>query len=185
MLVSSAWIVALAITSAGSMQSSSANGQQAVAAENQAKGSEIKPDWVLAIILQSRSTNTRGYKVVIHKDGSAVAEIDGITIGLHTEPARSQIFPAGTVDTQTLLGLFAEIGDVSKIPTGGCAKSVSFGTRTQITYAGKTSGDLQCIRHTASDGDQAPLQASEDLSKFVQTALGQLKINDRRISANR
>ena len=83
-----------------------------------------------------------------------------------------------------MLRLLTEIGDVSKIPTGGCAKSVSFGTRTQITYAGKTSGDLQCIRQQASDGDQAPLRAYEDLGRFVQTTLGQLKINDRRIRAN-
>jgi hypothetical protein len=139
----------------------------------------------LATIVKSRSTNTRGYELVIHNDGSVTAEISGATVALRSDPPRSQQFPPGTIDTKTLGRLLAEIGDVSKIPTGGCAKSVSFGTRTQITYAGKTSGDLQCIRHTASDGDQAPLQASEDLSKFVQTALGQLKINDRRISANR
>src|SRR5580658_5113575 len=78
----------------------------------------------------------------------------------------------------------AEIGDVSKIPTGGCAKSASFGTHTQITYGSKTSGDLQCIRQQAPDGDHAPLQASEDLGRFVQKTLGQLKINDRRIGSN-
>ena len=32
---------------------------------------------ILATITQSRSTNTRGYKVVIHDDGSATAEISG------------------------------------------------------------------------------------------------------------
>jgi hypothetical protein len=77
--------------------------------------------------------------------------------------------------------LLTEIGDVSRIPTGSCAKSVSFGTRTQINYAAKTSGDLQCIRQRASGVDQAPLQASEALRAFVQKTLGQLKINDSRI----
>jgi hypothetical protein len=48
-------------------------------------------------------------------------------------------------------------------------------------YAGKTSGDLQCIRQQASGGDQALLQASEDLGRLVQTTLSQLKITDRRI----
>jgi hypothetical protein len=81
--------------------------------------------------------------------------------------------------------LLAEIGDVGKIPTGGCAKSASFGTRTQITYAGKTSGDLQCVRQQATGGDEAPLQASKELSKLVQTTLSQLKVNDRRISSTR
>ena len=140
---------------------------------------------ILAVITQSRSTNTRGYEVVIHNDGSATAEIGGANFGLRTEPSRSQQFPPGTIDTKTLRRLLIEIGDVSRIPTGGCAKSASFGTRTQITYASKTSGDLQCIRQQASDVDQAPLQVSEDLGRFVQTTLGQLKINDRRVGSNK
>jgi hypothetical protein len=136
---------------------------------------------ILAVITQSRSTNTRGYKVVIHNDGSATAEIGGASFAGRTEPPRSQQFPPGTIDTKTLRRLLTEIGDVSTIPTGGCAKSVSFGTRTEITYAGKISGDLQCIRPQPSEGNQAPLQSAEDLGRFVQTTLGQLKIDDRRI----
>jgi hypothetical protein len=178
-----------ALVVAGLLQGSCAAAPQTTTPEGQstAVGQEMKQgvEGNLATIVKSRSTNTRGYELVIHNDGSVTAEISGATVALRSDPPRSQQFPPGTIDTKTLGRLLAEIGDVSKIPTGGCAKSVSFGTRTQITYAGKTSGDLQCIRHTASDGDQAPLQASEDLSKFVQTALGQLKINDRRISANR
>jgi hypothetical protein len=139
---------------------------------------------ILAFITQSGSTNSRGYKVVIHNDGSATVAIGGTGFALRTEPSRSQQFPPGTIDTDTLRRLLTQIGDVSRIPTGSCAKSVSFGTRTQITYASKTSGDLQCIRQQVSDGDHAPLQASEDLGRFVQTTLGQLKINDRRIGSN-
>ena len=138
----------------------------------------------LATIIQSRSTNTRGYKVVIHSDGSATAEISGASSIRKSEPARSQEFPPATIDTRTLRLLLKEIGDVSRIPTGSCPKSVSFGTRTQIAYAGKTSGDLQCIRQPASGGDEALLRASEALSKFVRTTLSQLKINARGISSN-
>src|SRR4029077_17462459 len=130
-------------------------------------------------------TNTRGYKVVIHNDGSTTAEIGAANYGFRTEPARSHPFLPGTIDTITLRRLLTEIGDVSKIPTGSCAKSASFGTRTQIIYASKTSGDLQCIRPKQSDVDQAPLKASQDLGRFVQTTLGQLKINDGRIGSNR
>jgi hypothetical protein len=177
----------LALAFAGLLQSSSAAAQQAITPENQATataGQEMKPgvEGNLATIIRSRSTNTRGYKVAIHNDGSATAEISGASLAVRLEPPRSQRFPPGTIDTKTLRRLLTQIGDVSRIPTGGCAKSVSFGTRTQIAYAGKTSGDLQCIRQQASGGDQAPLQASEDLSRFVQTALDQLKINDRRVS---
>lgn len=138
----------------------------------------------LATITQSRSTNTLGYRIVIHDDGSAVAEIGGTTSALRTEPSRSQQFPPGAIDTKTLRRLLTEIGDVSMIPTGGCAKSASFGTRTQITYGSKTSGDLQCIRQQTAAGDHAALEACEDLGKFVQKTLGQLKINDRRTASN-
>jgi hypothetical protein len=170
-----------ALAVAGLLQSSFAAAPQAVTPNGQATataGQEMKQDAEenLATLVQSRSTNTRAYKVVVHNDGSATAEISGASDAFRIEPPRSQQFPPGTIDTKTLRRLLAEIGDVSRIPTGGCAKSVSFGTRTQITYAGKTSGDLQCIRQQASDGDQAPLQASEDLRRFVRTTLSKLKI---------
>jgi hypothetical protein len=48
---------------------------------------------ILAIITQSRSTNGRGYKVVIQNDGSATAEIGGTSFALRAEPSRSQQFP--------------------------------------------------------------------------------------------
>ncbi len=178
----------LALALAGLLQNSPAAAQQAITSESQATataGQKTKQgaEGNLAAIIQSRSTNTRGYKVVIHNDGSATAEISGAGFALHMEPPRSQQFPPGTIDTKTLRRLLTEIGDVSRIPTGSCAKSVSFGTRTQITYAGKTSGDLQCIGRQASGADQGSLQASKDLGRFVQTTLGQLKINDRGIGS--
>jgi hypothetical protein len=173
----------LLLALAGLLPTSPANAQRAIAPEGQASnqtstrataGQEMKQgvEEDLATIVQSRSTNSRGYKVVIHNDGSATAEIDAFRMG----PPRSQEFPPGTIDTKTLRRLLIEVGDVSRIPIGNCAKSVSFGTRTQIAYAGKTSGDLQCLRPQASEGDQTPRQAWEELGRFVRTTLGQLKI---------
>jgi hypothetical protein len=163
-------------------------GQPAITPENRqvtaTAEQETGAKGILATITQSRSTNTLGYRILIYNDGSATAEIAGASSALRTEPSRSQEFPPGAIDTETLRRLLTEIGDVSKIPTGGCPKSASFGTRTQITYASKTSGDLQCIGPKASDGDQVPQQASEDLGKFVKTTLSQLKINDRRVGSN-
>jgi hypothetical protein len=165
-----------------------AAGQQAIAPENRqvtaTEKQETDVKGILATITQSRSTNTLGYRILIYDDGSATAEIAGSSPAPGTELSRSQQFAAGAIDTRTLRRLLTEIGDVSKIPTGSCAKSASFGTRTQITYASKTSGDLQCIRQQAPDSDQAPQQASEDLARFVKTILGQLKINNRRIGSN-
>ena len=155
--------------------------RQATATAEQEMKQSVKD--ILATITQSRSTNTRGYKVVIRDDGSATAETGGASLALPAEPSPSQQFPPGSIDTKTLRRLLTEIGDVSRIPTGGCAKSVSFGTRTQITYAGKTSGDLQCVRPPESGDDRASVEASKELSKFVQTTLSQLKVNDRRVSS--
>jgi len=160
--------------------------QQPTRAENPQATATAEPGMktgaedTLAVITQSRSTNTRGYQVVIRNDGSATVEISGASFAGRAEPPRSQQFPAGTIDVKTLRRLLEEVGDVSKIPTGGCAKSVSFGTRTEITHAGKTSGDLQCIRRQSAEGDQASMQADEALGAFVRTTLGQLRINDRR-----
>ena len=178
----------LVLVFAGLLPNNPAAAQQAITPENHQGTATAEQETgvkgILATVTQSRSTNTLGYRIVIYDDGSAIAEIGGAISALRTEPARSQQFPPGAIDTKTLRRLLTEIGDVSKIPTGGCAKSASFGTRTQITYGSMTSGDLQCIRQQAPDGDQAPLQASEDLGRFVQKTLGQLKINDRRIGSN-
>ena len=184
-------VLLLVLTFAGLLPNSTATAQQANIPENRQATATAEQEkkksveGILATITQSRSTNTRGYRLVIRDDGSATAEIGGASLAVPTEPSPSRQFPTGSIDTKTLRRLLTEIGDVSRIPTGGCAKSVSFGTRTQITYAGKTSGDLQCIRQQASNVDQAPLQASEALGKFVQTTLGQLKINDRGIGSKK
>ncbi|MGA2964946.1 MAG: hypothetical protein ABSD64_01960 [Terriglobales bacterium] len=174
-------VAASQVGTASAHEASTPEGQATATAGQEAKQGVAGN---LATILQSRSTNSRAYQVVIHDDGSATVEISGGPLTTRSEPPRSQQFPAGTIDTKTLRRLLAEIGDVSKIPTGGCAKSVSFGTRTQIEYRSKTSGDLQCIRQQASSEDQALLKASEDLGRFVQTTLGQLKIDTRRVGSN-
>jgi len=142
-------------------------------------GTNQGTEGILATIINSGSTNTSGYTVVIHNDGSASSVIRG-----KLDPmVETREFPPGTIDTKTLLCLLTAIGDVSAIPTALCAKPVSFATTTTISYAGKTSGDLQSIPQQASGGDQALLQESKDLYGFVQTMLSQLKINDMRVSS--
>jgi len=134
---------------------------------------------ILAVISKSRSTNSPAYRVVVRNDGSGTAEIGGANVAGGSEPGRSQTFTAGSIDSQTLRRLLTEVGDVTSIPTGHCVKSVSFGTTTQITYEGKTSGDLQCVRRPAPGDDQSRFQAAQDLATFVEKALNQLKVNPR------
>ncbi|MGA2169329.1 MAG: hypothetical protein ABSG62_14055 [Terracidiphilus sp.] len=136
---------------------------------------------VLATITQSGCTNTCGYNIEIHNDGSAT----GVTIGTINSLVTKQDFPPGTIDTKDLQNLLTEIGDVSKILTGSCMKPVSFATTTKITYAGKTSGDLQCIQQPATGGDQTLLHESEHLARLVLTILVQLKFDDRLIIPNK
>jgi hypothetical protein len=118
-------------------------GAQTIAPENQStvaqQHAKQGAEGGLVTIIQTGSTNTLPYKVLIRDDGSATAEIGG------TSSPRLQQFPPGTIETKALLGLLARIADVTRIPTGNCPKSVSFGTHTEILYAGKASGDLQCI----------------------------------------
>jgi hypothetical protein len=135
---------------------------------------------VIAAILQSGSTNTRGYVVTIYNDGSAIAEPNAAATPADSSPSQIQQFPAGTIDASRLKSLLTQIGDVSTIPTGRCAKSASFGTRTQISYNAKTSGDLQCVRGLES-GTQAPLiRLSEELRQQVRDVLKSLNVNTRR-----
>jgi len=110
----------------------------------------------------SSSTNAFVHTVVIQNDGSANATIKGILDAM----VAIREFPAGTIDTTTLLSLLTEVGDVSKIPT----------VTTVISHAGKTSGNLLSIPPQASGGDQGLLQASKALAGFVQTTLDQLKL---------
>jgi hypothetical protein len=138
----------------------------------------------LATVIQSRSTNTPGLKVLIYADGSATAEISDRSFNVRTAPAQPRQYPPGTIDTESLHRLLTEIGDVSKIPTGSCPKSVSFGTRTQISYDGKISGDLQCVRQQTGV-DRGLLQASEELAKRVQGIVNQVKTNDRPVWTNK
>lgn len=110
----------------------------------------------------SGSINACTYNVVIQHDGSAKA---ATCFKMHAL-AETREFPAGTIDTKSLLSLLTQIGDVSNIPTG----------TTEISYAGKQSGNLQSIQWQASGSNPALLQASEDLAKFLLATLNQLKV---------
>lgn len=147
----------------------------------QTQGTQDDVQGTVATIIQSGSTNTVGYEVAIHSDGSATVRMGGAASPAQSSGSRQ--FAPGTVDMSTLLRLLNEIGDVSSIPIGRCAKSASFGTSTHIRFAGKESGDLQCVQTSGSDS--ALVQPSEELAKCVRGILMQLKIDNRRVPSNR
>jgi len=189
MLAASITVFSLLLVQAGSPPQSpdtagqpSASGTQTASAPQHKKPRTAR---YFATIIQSGSTNSRPYKVFIHSDGSATVQLEGSPSALHPQaaPPREQHVAAGTIDAKTLRQLLEQVADVSQIPIGSCMKSVSFGTRTQISYAGKMSGDLQCIKAgTSSDADSAKLQASQALGKLVQGTLSNLKVNASRLA---
>jgi hypothetical protein len=141
----------------------------AAAALPQPAADEAQRGDELMAILQSGSTNSRGYTAIVHNNGSVTVEQSDIS------PDAPPMLPAGTVDTSALGSVLSRIGDVSRIPTRHCAKSVSFGTRTLVAYAGKTSGDLQCVA-SASGADMPPEEEIAKLRQMVANIRAKLPV---------
>lgn len=82
---------------------------QVSAAPRQQPSAPLKPEAgaaaaarILATIDQSRSTNTRGYRVVIYRDGGATVTFDAVASLTRPEGPLSETLPAGTVDVGQL-----------------------------------------------------------------------------------
>jgi hypothetical protein len=107
---------------------------------------EVNPNRVaLATVTETISTNSDGYTFTLYDDGSAEGAVSSLsrTGGITRAPCH---LPPLVPLVLTCLDWLAQAGDISRIPTFNyCPKSVSFGTRTYITYGGSTSVDLQCI----------------------------------------
>lgn len=92
-----------------------------------------------AVIVDSGSTNTSGYRIEVWSDGNAtiVLQNRGVT---RSAPKPFTIAPA--VAAQFFASLkAARTANVSTLP---CMKSASFGTTTRITWHDWTSPDLDC-----------------------------------------
>jgi len=188
MLAASFILFSLVIVQTGSPQEGPRASEQSAAPVSQGtaapRGKSEGSAKYLATIIRSGSTNTRPYKVFIHANGSATVQLLGgssSVLNPQSTPLREKHLPSGTIDAKTLRKLLGDVADVSKILTGSCPKSVSFGTRIQISYAGKTSGDLQCILVDTSHGaDNSKVEPGQALGKFVENTLRDLKINASR-----
>ena len=98
----------------------------------------VPPD--AAVIRTSASTNTAGYTLVVAPDGTAtVRQYDG--------------FRQGTVLAPQTRWLFVKLraaGPLTSLGAPGCIKSASFGTSTELSWNGVSSGDLTCATDPAS-----------------------------------
>ncbi len=98
-----------------------------------------------AVILNSGSTNTVGFKITVWSDGQASLaqqNRDGSAAG-----AKSFTVPAA-VATRFFSDLAAARS--SNAATVPCMKSASFGTSTHITWQGWVSPDLECPPKTSA-----------------------------------
>ena len=131
-------ILALVLAGAFLLAVLGRSGLRSVSAIPSEKASQATPEPgsdLLAKVEVSGSTNSLPYSIMIFADGSAT---------MSTKGGSSQKFKPGSVDAKTLETLLKKVGDVSQLTSQRCAKSVSFGTVTSITYNGKTSQDLSC-----------------------------------------
>jgi hypothetical protein len=93
-----------------------------------------------ALITNSGSTNTSGYRIEVRSDGSAtVAMVHGPSAS--PSPAKSFTVPPG-IAKQFFTDLAA--AHQAKTVTEPCMKSASFGSSTYVTWQGWRSPDLTC-----------------------------------------
>jgi hypothetical protein len=109
------------------------------------------------VIENSGSTNTAGYRVVVHPDATVDIRRGGVSTHEHADPAH----------VAHLLATVVAEAPLDAIPSGHCMRSVSFGSVTRVSYDGKTTGDLGC----------GTTPAARKLSLDVATLVGELHVN--------
>lgn len=93
-----------------------------------------------AVIANSGSTNTLGYRIEVRSDGSATVEM------VHAATASPSPAKSFTVSSSITKQFFADLAAArqAKTVTEPCMKSASFGSSTYVTWQGWRSGDLTC-----------------------------------------
>jgi hypothetical protein len=97
------------------------------------------------IIHNSGSTNSDAWQLTIYQDGSGsiIYQQRSNTYGNVNPQNAAFLKDTFSIENLTVLLNLINVSDVGR---GSCAHSVSFGTITTITYKGKTSGDVYCLR---------------------------------------
>jgi hypothetical protein len=116
----------------------------------------------IAVIVNSGSTNTAGFKITVHSNGPSTAVMQN-RAGVAQSAAHSF-----TVSTKQAASLFDDLKAAKAAPAsqGGCMKSASFGTSTHVQWQGWTSPDLDC------PSDNAAITALKNDVSAIRTAAG-------------
>jgi hypothetical protein len=97
------------------------------------------------LIANSGSTNSNAWLLTINQDGSGSIAYQQRGYANGNANPKNATFMAGTFSIGNLTAMLNQI-NVSDVGRGSCAHSVSFGTITTISYGGRTSGDVYCLR---------------------------------------
>jgi hypothetical protein len=115
-----------------------------------------------AVIENSGSTNTSGWRLTVYRSGSAEWTVSQ----RRNSPLCGK--NKGTLSPELTRRFFRDLSSLmplSKLPAGHCAKSASFGTAMRATFQGATSPDLTCPAGGETD------QLLKDVGE-IETALG-------------
>jgi len=88
-----------------------------------------------AVIVNSGSTNARGYRIVVRPGGSALVS------------RQAEVTTIGIVSRETATRFFADLAAAAPLDAIGgapCLKSASFGVRITVAWHGTQSPDLAC-----------------------------------------
>jgi hypothetical protein len=91
----------------------------------------------VAVVVNSGSTNTAGYRIIIRPNGSATYIFN----------RASASAPAQTLSpllTRTFFRDLAAARPFTALPPGPCMKSASFGTKTFVDFRAASTPDLSC-----------------------------------------
>ena len=108
----------------------------------------------VATIVNSGSTNRSGFRIVLRRSGAA--EYSTIPRGAQSQRAQPE-HAAKRILEDLSRRLFADLEaarPLASLPAPHCAKSVSFGSRLTVEFAGETTPDLSC-----GDGGDERLRA--------------------------
>jgi hypothetical protein len=113
-----------------------------------------------AVIVDSGSTNTAGFKIVVEKSGKAVYTESARTAAIHRK-----------ISADLVRRLFADLEagkPLADLPHRPCMKSASFGTTMTIEFSGQTTPDLSC-RSGADAKLQALIDDADQIVKVFKT----------------
>lgn len=118
-----------------------------------------------AVITDSGSTNTAGFRIEVGASGEAVYAPKPRRAGQGSRMGKQPV--TRQVPSALLKRFFADLGNarpLASLPSQGCMKSVSFGTTLTIEYGDEKSPDLRC-----GDHGNAKLKALiQDSSEIIQ-----------------